>query len=463
MLYRFIVNNFGPFKEETELSLIPGKSSRMSEHRLDPVKGISALKLGAVFGANASGKSSIVKAIAFGKELVLREQRGEEIDYQPYLLCNNNVNLDSEMRYEIQANGKNYCFGFVFNRRMIVEEWLVEISKRGTDQTIYSLKRDKETGEVTFLFDYLKKKNKKEESQQFITFIAKATPRNQLFIHEAFTRNMAQNIDDFSDIHAVVDWFANTLKIILPDETYKMGFTLKAAGSDDLKGVYSKLLKFFDTGIESIDLERVDFDKLPLPLDFISKIKNDILQQADKVRFGTLTTRGNIYLISAEGDRVNADKLITKHESIETGEIVSFDLKDESDGTIRLLDYIPLIIDLMFGGKVFIVDEMERSLHPNLIHALIELFISLSEGVSSQLILTTHESTLLNQSLLRKDEIWFVVRESGKSELVGLEEYGVRYDKDIRSEYLKGSYKGIPIFGNKDELKTLFDNTHNAV
>lgn len=99
---------------------------------------------------------------------------------------------------------------------------------------------------------------------------------------------------------------------------------------------------------------------------------------------------------------------MTVHKKMDEADIELFSLGDESDGTKRLFDYIPLILDLIQGGKVFIVDEMERSLHPSLIKQIILLFYKHSKDVSSQLIFTTHESSLMDQKIFRRDEIWLM-------------------------------------------------------
>jgi AAA15 family ATPase/GTPase len=113
-------------------------------------------------------------------------------------------------------------------------------------------------------------------------------------------------------------------------------------------------------------------------------------------------------------------------------------------------------MDLLKGDNVFIIDEMERSLHPNLIYDLIDLFLSKSKNVNSQLILASHESSLLTQNLLRKDEVWFTVKgEDGATKLHSLEQYNIRFDKKIRKDYLLGRFKAIPKIGNRNKLTAL--------
>ena len=135
------------------------------------------------------------------------------------------------------------------------------------------------------------------------------------------------------------------------------------------------------------------------------------------------------------------------------GKIYELSFRDESDGTNRIIDLVPLLIDLIEGNNVFIIDEMERSLHPNLIYDIFDLFLNSSSSQHSQLIVATHESSLLTQKLFRKDEIWFVVKDdNGTSQLHSLEDYNVRFDKEIRKDYLLGRFKAIPRIGSRYEL-----------
>ena len=101
---------------------------------------------------------------------------------------------------------------------------------------------------------------------------------------------------------------------------------------------------------------------------------------------------------------------------------------------------------------------MERSLHPNLIYDIFDIFLSNCKGINSQLIVSTHESSLLTQKLLRKDEIWFIVKDKyGVSRIHSLEDYNIRFDKEIRKDYLLGRYRGVPRLGDRQNLDSLFD------
>ena len=147
---------------------------------------------------------------------------------------------------------------------------------------------------------------------------------------------------------------------------------------------------------------------------------------------------------------------MTKHKVTDKKKLEKFDTSDESDGTNRIIDFIPILMDLIKGDNVFIIDEMERSLHPNLIYDLLDLFLDKAENINSQLILASHESSLLTQKLLRKDEVWFTVKDNdGASRIHSLEQYNIRFDKQIRKDYLLGRFKAIPKIGNRNKLTVL--------
>jgi AAA15 family ATPase/GTPase len=132
MLIKFSVENFSSFSDRQKFSLLPGKGTLKGGHKTKKVKGISVLKTSVLFGANASGKSNLIKAIEFGQKLVLKGTKSEsKIEYQKFRLDNIYNEKNSRIEYEIQHNGKNYAYGFVFNSSTIIEEWLFEISLKG--------------------------------------------------------------------------------------------------------------------------------------------------------------------------------------------------------------------------------------------------------------------------------------------------------------------------------------------
>ena len=453
MLIRFSVENFLSFRNRQSFSLIPGKGTIKSHHKTTPVNKISTLKTAVVFGANASGKSNLIKSIAFGKKMVLRGTKpNTKIIFQNFRLDDEYALKDSRLEYEIQHNGKNYAYGFVFNRNEIVEEWLYVISK-SSEKKIFE--RDNRLKDA-FNLDELFKKNKNKEQQQFLKFVAKGTPNNQLFLNEISTRKVKENVSDITDLMNVIDWFLNALKVILPEDKYNVGLRFELKDDQQLLKSFEEFLKYFDTGISGVCLVPVETNEMDLPNALIERIKEDLLnQQLEEVRASFLSFDNKTYFASIREQEVVFQKFMTKHKSSNKEEEL-FDTSDESDGTNRIIDFIPILMDLLSGNNVFIIDEMERSLHPNLIYDLLDLYLAKSTYINSQLIVASHESSLLTQKLLRKDEIWFTIKdENGATKLHALEEYNIRFDKQIRKDYLLGRFKAVPRLGNRKKLTTL--------
>jgi AAA15 family ATPase/GTPase len=141
-------------------------------------------------------------------------------------------------------------------------------------------------------------------------------------------------------------------------------------------------------------------------------------------------------------------KAVHRHESQEERE---FDFAEESDGTRRLLHLIPALYRMNQWGGCYVIDEVERSMHPLLIHKFLEMFLNPCPGNQRQLIITTHESNLLDQDLVRRDEVWFVEKDrKGASNLYSLADFQPRKDLKLDKHYLQGRFGAIPMLGNLD-------------
>jgi len=432
--------------------MLPGKGTLKSNHKSKRIKGVSALKTAVLFGANASGKSNLIKAIEFGKDIVLKGTKTEQpINFDVFKLDKKFTKGNSYIEYEIQHKGKNYAFGFIFNSKEIVDEWLFETNK--TSETKIFERSNTNNFDLSYLF----KKNKKEKEKQFIEFTAKGTPRNQLFLTQIRNTNVTDNVSDISDILNVIDWFQNALTVIYPSSK-NIGKKFELLKDTNLQQLFTEMLDYFDTGIDGIDFKNVDFDKIQVPDEVKEDINNDLLSDKSEKNnvFLSNPQDDKYYVISVtKNNQLEAKLLKTKHKVI-GGTYELFDLKDESDGTRRIMDLIPLIIDFFKGGNVFVIDEIERSLHPNLVKDLFDFILNKCDDVNSQIIVTSHEATLLTQKLLRKDEVWFAVKDKyGATNLHSLEDYNIRFDKEIMKDYLLGRYKGVPKLGNRSNLTIL--------
>jgi hypothetical protein len=210
-----------------------------------------------------------------------------------------------------------------------------------------------------------------------------------------------------------------------------------------------------DTGISGIVVEEevLDFDRhLPKVSDtFRKKIEEDL---ADGHSFGFASgdERGSSVAIRPGKDGPLLTRLKTQHLS-EEGKPVPFDIEEESSGTQRVMQILPILADAKAGNRVYVIDELDRKLHPLLSRLFVEAFLEMGKAQNSQLIFTTHETSLLNLDLLRRDEIWFVEKDrAGASHLYSLASLNVRPDIKPERGYLQGRFGAIPFIGGIQSL-----------
>lgn len=449
MLLRYSVSNFLSFKKMNTLQMIAGKSEDFKEQTFkDMDSNISILKSGVIYGANASGKSNFIKSIDFAKALIIGGlERINTFD--------KNFRLDEEYRkkpslfqFEIKIGKKYYDYGFsiILNSKKIVEEWLYEKKISGEELCIFYRKDNKVLERI--------KLNESNESK-FNIYISDI--KDDIFILKEFSLKKWEE-NELDSIKNIFTWFVKNLEIIFPDDREGIFYFMNK---------YKELENYladFDTGIEVVDLQEKDFETwikdipesikiniqnqlIEMEKDFLEKEKTKKI--SEKAYGGIMVIiQGVPYIIEAYEDKKIVKILNFKHLK-ETNEL--FKIVDESDGTKRLVELIPLFHNLTAIPKTLIIDEIDRSFHPALTRKLFEIFFRTTKGKESQLIATTHDTNLLDLNFFRKDEIFFVDRDRDKSsEIYSLDEFKELQEskaKNIEKEYFWGRYGGVPIFG----------------
>lgn len=446
MLVRFVTENFLSFNDEVEFSMIAGKGRNLQNHVIQSNgrNDIKLLRAGVIYGANASGKSNIIKAMAFAKNLIVNGTKpNKSIPVNVFRLDKESLSRPSKFEFDIKYKDVIYSYGFTLNSNKIISEWLYEIDKV-KDKLIFK-RATLENDDVKIDFG---SKFKNIADSQFLEFVAKGTRKNQLFLTETAERNI-KNVKEFTNVY---EWFYEVVNFIFPDSKY--AHLVHQIKTDE---TISDFLSLFDTGIIKLEPIEVDVNKITndFPEEFKSKFL-DILSEIKNDTKGILNTDNVIYGYSKnENGSLSMFKLMAKHKSKDLDGDVLFELNEESDGTQRLMDIIPILISMTLTSQVFIIDELDRSLHPLLISKFLEIYFKM-KGINernNQIIFTTHSSSLLDLDLLRKDEIWFIEKNNfGESNIYSLEEYKPRYDKDIRKGYLSGRFGAIPIIGNSLEI-----------
>ncbi|MDQ6961642.1 MAG: AAA family ATPase [Mariprofundaceae bacterium] len=438
MLKRFSIENFSSFQSESTLDLTAGRTEVNSNHVVDFNK-TKVLKSAVIYGANASGKSNLIKALDYGQKIILEGIDSVNTHKKYFRLDEESAKKPTSFEYELEINSEFFSYGFklTFATRKVEEEWLYCISKAKPEK-IFERSRESVTLGKRLQSDQVK--------HRFNIYIDDMKNQvDQLFLSEIAGKGL--ELDEAQVINDVFQWFKKKLLIIYPSSTYNGIPSL--CENNKLSTLFRKYLNEFDTGIINIETIEEDFEKsLKDFSDEVKKgIESNLLDSNAKV---TITTNhGELLTIYKDNTgELKVQKIGLLH-SKEFKEV--FDLKDESDGTRRLFDLIPLI-GIFSQDHTIIIDEFDRSLHPKLTKNFFELFYKLNVS-KTQLIITTHESTLLDLDLVRRDEIWFVEKNKyGSSKIFSLNQFKARYDSKIEKAYLLGRYGAIPIFKTFNEI-----------
>jgi AAA15 family ATPase/GTPase len=436
MLIRFSVENYLSFRDRVELSMVAGPVERHPHHVVRPDTAVPLVKVAVIYGANASGKSNLVQAMAAAQQMILRPLPSRKrIALQPFRLDAGLRLQPSRFEFEINLEDRCFAYGFAATTERVVEEWLYQI-QGDADLCIFErVADDVQLKNLPFAG---------ADERQFLEFTARGTLPNRLFLTECRERNVRKNVEASAVLFDVLDWFDDRLTVLFPESTYeKLDFAIE--GNAAFKDNLSRMLQAFDTGIDVVCFKETQLeDHVKVDADDLERIDELLDAHGRFVLSPSPTLR--LLVDRDEQGRLRTRRLVFHHQGTEgAGEL--FEMSDESDGTRRLLDLAPALLLLVENDRVFVIDEFDRSLHPELAHSLLDNFLRYSEGRRSQLIVTTHETTLLDQDFLRRDEIWLMEKGRDQStRLIGLEEYqGIPPEDDLQRDYLQGRFGGVPV------------------
>ena len=452
MLIRFQIKNLYSFEEETEFNLLTNDSELLPHHKKH-ANGVDFLRMTAIYGANASGKSNFVKAIALLQETV---KRGKIIDNSndcKFKLSKEALAKPISLGIELLSNSKMYYYTITFEHNQILNEALIETFKEGEDRIVFERTLVGEKQQIPFIGDNVKNER--------ISLFLEVLSDKLLNKKELLLTFLAQKYpNEYSDIDNVFGWFSNFLIVLFP--SFKVnGMVHSFDTNTEMRDFINTFIPNLSTGIEKFYIKTDKIEKTFPNLNEEKKreLVDKLKKGSDKgIAFYDEYTREEVAIILDENDNLYTKRLSTEHLG-KDGYKVRFPLRLESDGTKRLLEYTPLISDVINNEAVYIVDEIERSIHPMMIKELIKK-ISSDTSAKGQLIFTTHESCLLDQEILRPDEIWFTQKDmGGATQMYSLSDFNISNIATVENDYLNGRYGGIPFLSNLKELNWHTDET----
>ena len=417
MLIRFKVGNFLSFNEIQEISMIAGATKIHPSH-IYSLDEVNLLKLAAIYGANASGKTNLIYAIRAAKEMI---SQGKIMDRRWYFRPDDkNKETPSFFEFEFEIDSIIYSYGFEvqISKQKIKSEWLYELSSE--NKIIFQRTEDN----IAHEFD------KKNDARLNVYIEDMKQSPNKLFLYD-MSKKMRPDEEELSIFSKIYKWFKERLLII---DSRTMDFNHHGNEASDL-------LYRLGTGITSSEYQLDKEAREIYPAGLLEDIHDSLIERKKAgITVGDIKSPEHRFSLSND-DEIIIEKLVFKHDSPQT----CFTLSEESDGTVRLYSLLKILLESE-GDVTYIVDELDLRLHPQLTYKFIELFVERMKDNKNQLIFTAHESYLIDFDLLRRDEIWFVNKECDASTIYSLEEFNERSDRKLDKAYLEGRYGGVPIF-----------------
>ena len=414
MLIEFSAENFKSIKNEVRLSLVAGPAKEHRDtHLVTPEmnkggRSIPLLRSVAIYGPNAGGKTNLVRALHAMQQVVVQSGRGiADLPFAPFQFDPQSVVQPSTLEVVGVVDRMRFQYGFAATADMVTEEWLYAWP-RGRIQFWFERTTDPETGKVGCKFGD-KLAGDKEVWRR-------ATRPNALLLSTAVTLNSEQ-------LGPVFRWFHDNLRIAGVGGWENM-FSVEWCGGTR-KDEVVRFLKAADFAIENIRVVHHDFDPEMLPENIPPEAKRRMKEDLSGAKF--VQVRVNHHSSRREG-----------HE---------LDLDEESDGTQKMFALAAPWLDTLANGHVVVFDELHDNLHPSLVRFLVERFHDPEASAKgAQLIFTTHDTSILNQEVFRRDQIWFCERnERQETRMFPLTEFRPRRGvENLERSYLAGRYGALP-------------------
>jgi AAA15 family ATPase/GTPase len=419
MLIEFSVTNFKSIQTTQTLSMAASPASELREQNsfAIPEQGVPRLlRSAAIYGPNASGKSNLMEAIDFMESFVRESskegQEGEPIDVNPFLFNVVSRTEPSEFEVLFLQEGVRYQYGFAVTSTRVTHEWLIAYPE-GRPQRWFEREFDATAGKENWYFGSKFKGHK--------TVLQETTRGNALFLSTAVQLNNEQ-------LKPVYNWFHQKLRTIGVGglaPTYTTSLCKTESGRKRIL----ELMNAADLSIADISVEKKKFDVNDLPTGMPQVLQEQIKKDL-------------------EGKEFHEVKFL--HAVAGTEELIALDADDESVGTMRLFAFAGPWLDVLDNGHVLFVDELNNSMHPLMVRFLIGLINNPETNRhNAQLIFSTHDTSVLDNELLRRDQIWFTEKDTANAtRLYPLSDFTPRKGEALEKGYLKGRYGALPYIGD---------------
>ena len=427
MLLRFKIKNFLSFYEETVFDMFPNtKREKFAKHIYADME-VPLLKQAAIYGANGSGKSNFIKAASFLRDFVTRENFLKKIDVSDYMFQLTREKLPViSFEMEFFHNSTYYIYSAAIGKKDVSEK----LSTSGLGKSEDKLLFERKGAEITS--PYLQNE---DSAKQLLAL----NPQSSLLPLNLQFPVLANN-----DVKEVYDWFAKYLQVISINSHIPALIALLSRNTEMLSFA-NKIFDSTGVGINGMEISSIPFDQWAIGSKNANELEQIISMNLGESyeNFSQVENNRNVLNVTVQNGIKTVQEFLFDQLG-QAGHHEKMKISAQSDGTVRLLTLIPALYAAMYERKVVVIDEIDNSIHPNLIFELIRFYAD--NKSNGQLIFTTHTTKLLNQQeLLRPDEVWLTEKSEGNTKMFSLNDFKLHNTLNIENGYLDGRYGAVPL------------------
>ena len=438
MLLRYIVSNFKSIGHRVEFSMFPTKKStdeRFLKTIATKAGEWKVLRRGGFFGPNASGKSSFIESIDFARDYIVDAQKsGKGTGVNQFRGDFEDLEGISSFQFMFYLEDEVYEYGFSLDRHQVHEEWLSQLTEKNLEPLFTRVTDENGKTEIEIESRFARNKSKERMLADVLKESIQESQKNQLFLYKLYDNGIKK-------AEKIIRWFKN-IQVIFPETTVQ-ALPIRMKADEDLRNYIARMLDKMDTGVYEISVasDEIDFHELAQKLDLPKEIVNEI----EEIKNGIVNLAGK-YFIFAENKKKRTILVQLKFNHRLNNKKIQFNIDEESDGTQRLVDLLPMLFTIGKNSTIYFVDEIDRSLHTKLSLFLLDEFTHRAQEGSNQIIFTAHDVNLINLDNFRQDEIWFIEKtQMGESILKPFSDFEVKNGQDTLKSYLSGRFGAVPM------------------
>ena len=432
------MSNYRAIGHSQEFSMFPVENNSDSRYLKEIETRAGKWKIltrGGVFGPNASGKSTFISSIEFAKNCVVFGQRsGVGTGIEQFKGDFEDLNGISHFQFMIYINGEVFDYGFSMDKYQIHEEWLSQLYEEGIKDLYTRRTQSNGKTEIDIETKFGRSSSKDRELAEILKNSIQVDQKNQLFLNKLYENGITR-------VKPVFEWF-NNLQVIFPESSIQ-ALPLRMREDAELRRYIAQTLNKMDTGINDLSVVDTEIDIYAFAEKY--NLPTELVQDIISTKNGILKAMGKYFIFSENKDKHIVLVQIKLSHNL-NNQNVELNIEDESDGTRRLLDLLPMIFSIGKSNALFFVDEIDRSLHTKLTKFLLKEFGQKLDEVTNQIIITAHDVNLINLHDCRHDEIWFIEKNSsGEAILKPMSDFNIRDGEDTIKSYLNGRFGAVPV------------------